>query len=169
MNNIFSLILMALLCVFVSERAFSQVYYISIDGDISDEENVKVEDKKPVDVIAILDEGTDINSIVDANRGYEKYFHFVNPVSASAKYSVLFSISSTDEIIDRYMNSDIVVNKVVVDNGLMQENKSCFIRIVYDDYNMNLVAYNMYVLDGDYNSYTKCVSLYASKFKEIYD
>ena len=169
MKNIFSLILGALLCVFVTERAFSKVYYISIDGYISDEENVKVEDKRPVDVIAILDEGTDIRRIIDANRGYEDYFNFVNPIAASGKYSVLFSINSTEEIIDRYMSSSIIVNKIVVEKDLMQKNKSCFIRVVYDDYNMSLVAYNMYVLDGDYNSYAKCVSLYASKFKEIYD
>lgn len=169
MKYIFILILTSMLSLFITERSFSQVYYISIDGDISDRESVKLEDKKPVDVIAILDEGTDIKSIIDANRGYEEYFNFVNPIAASGKYSVLFSINSTESIIDRYMSSDIIVNKVVVESGLMQENKSCFIRVVYDDYNMNLVAYNMYVLDGDYNSYIKCVSLYASSFKEMHD
>lgn len=146
-----------------AESALSQVYYMNTDGGVSDPVNIDLEDSGRVDVIAILDEGTDVERIISINRSYVDHFNFVNPIAASGKYSVLFSINSKDEIIERYKNSGISVNKKSVSSGILQDNESCFIRIVYNK-ERSLVAYNMYVLDGDYSSYDNCLKIYYDEF-----
>ncbi|PTC01021.1 hypothetical protein C9975_04375 [Thalassospira xiamenensis] len=160
------IIFLFLLVSLFSNDALSQVYFINLQGEISRDEVVSIDGNGIVNVILAIDHGMDVDRIIEESSKYNDRFRFVFPNIDSGKYTVLFSSNSTEYIINRYINSDKFINSVFAKNNIIQENLSCFIRIVYGS-DHDLISYNMFVLDGSYESYRDCLAIYYSKFLEM--
>jgi len=152
--------------LWIGASASAEVIYMDQSGNVSEAKQVYITDKQPVDVIAILDEGADIAAIMKIHEPFAGEFNFVNPIAASGKYAVLFSITSTNEIIERWRESKLAVNRSLVERELIQDNLSCLIRVIHADAG-EVISFNMFVLDGELGSYATCLTEYAGEFAKF--
>lgn len=149
-----------------SGAAVSKVYYVDLEGNISEKENLLVADHAPIDVVSILDVGTNISEIYKINEKYRGYFNFINPGEVVPVYAIVFSMQSGDEIIDSMISSGRATNELFYNYDYVDNHRDCIIRVIYDE-NRLVYSFNMFVFDGSYSSYDSCLSEFYETFQSF--
>ncbi|MFV1849696.1 MAG: hypothetical protein ACFHHU_16230 [Porticoccaceae bacterium] len=145
----------------------SKVYYVDLEGNISEKEKILVSDKEPIDVVSILDIGTNTSEIEKINKKYIDNFNFINPGDVVPVYAVVFSLNGSDGIVSSMSSSGRLTNKIFYEGNYVKDNSDCLIRVIHDD-SKKLQSFNMFVFDGNYKSYELCLSEFYHEFRSFH-